>query len=51
MTGGENYLYSDGHVDYEPGDQLWLRQQHWYGAYADQHFAPWPYGVTPPTGP
>jgi prepilin-type N-terminal cleavage/methylation domain-containing protein/prepilin-type processing-associated H-X9-DG protein len=44
MKGGENYLYIDGHVDYEVGNQLWLRTQHWVGAYADQHFAPWGYG-------
>jgi prepilin-type N-terminal cleavage/methylation domain-containing protein/prepilin-type processing-associated H-X9-DG protein len=45
--GGSNYLYSDGHVDYENGNQPWLRIQHWQGAYADSHFAPWPYGFTP----
>ncbi|HEX4124044.1 MAG TPA: type II secretion system protein [Tepidisphaeraceae bacterium] len=41
MTGGANYLYIDGHVDYEPGNQLWLRTQHWWGQSADPRVAPW----------
>ena len=44
-AGGANYLYTDGHVDYEPGNQTWLRTQFWNAnPYADQHFAPWPNG-------
>jgi prepilin-type N-terminal cleavage/methylation domain-containing protein/prepilin-type processing-associated H-X9-DG protein len=41
MAGGANYLYIDGHVDYEAGNQSWLRVQHWYGQLADPHVAPW----------